>query len=86
MSDGMLYDGDKVVPGKILALWVELRKRVGIVELKKKNGMKFETRASTDLMDKLATGFTGEDIANGTLTIQDFAPGVRLPSDIQFEE
>lgn len=54
MSDGMVYDGDKVVPGKILALWVELRKRVGIVELKKKNGMKFETRASTDLMDKLA--------------------------------
>jgi hypothetical protein len=25
-----------------------------VVELKKKNGMKFETRASTDLMDKLA--------------------------------
>ena len=34
------------------------------------------------LLDKLATGFTGEDIANGSLTIQDFAPGVRLPSDI----
>jgi len=39
-------------------------------------------RRVNELLDKLATGFSGEDIANGSLTIQDFAPGVRLPSDI----
>ena len=32
------------------------------------------------LLDKLATGFTGEDIHNGSLTIDDFAPGVRRPA------
>jgi hypothetical protein len=56
MANGMVYDGQTghETPGKILQLWAEVRKRVGIVELKKKNGMKFETRASTDLMDKLS--------------------------------
>ena len=39
-------------------------------------------RRVNELLDKIAAGFSGEDIANGTLTIQDFAPGVRLASDI----
>lgn len=56
MSNGMIYDPStgQETPGKILQLWAAVRKQVGIVELKKKQGMKFETRASTDLMDKLA--------------------------------
>jgi hypothetical protein len=56
MSDGMIYDPEtgRHTPGKILQLWHLVRQQVGVVELKKKNGMKFETRASTDLMDKLA--------------------------------
>jgi hypothetical protein len=56
MSNGMLYDPvtGHEKPGAILKLWDAVRKQVGVVELKKKNGMKFETRASTDLMDKLS--------------------------------
>lgn len=56
MSDGMIYDPEtgKHTPGAILKAWAAVRASVGVVELKKKNGMKFETRASTDLTDKLA--------------------------------
>jgi hypothetical protein len=56
MSNGLIYDPQtgQSVPGKILQLWHLVRQQVGVIELKKKNGMKFETRASTDLMDKLA--------------------------------
>lgn len=56
MSNGMIYDPNtgRETPGAILQLWAKVRAAVGVVELKKKNGMKFETRASTDLMDKLA--------------------------------
>jgi hypothetical protein len=55
-KNGMLYDQTtgQEKPGAILRLWGELRSKVGVVELKKKNGMKFETRASTDLIDKLS--------------------------------
>jgi hypothetical protein len=56
MSDGMLYDvtngGTK--PGAILKLWAAVRAQVGVIEAKRKQGMKFDTRASTDLMDKLS--------------------------------
>ncbi len=56
MSDGMLYDTVKgeTRPGKILELWAKVRAQVGVVEAKRKQGMKFDTRASTDLMDKLS--------------------------------
>lgn len=40
-------------PGKILELWAALRKQVGNIELKQKPGMKFKTRAATDLYDKI---------------------------------
>lgn len=56
MSNGMIYDPASSLerPGAILKAWAAVRADVGVVELKKKNGMKFETRASTDLTDKLA--------------------------------
>jgi 3-dehydroquinate dehydratase len=53
-SDGMLTaaDGTKT-PGAILKLWLELRKRVGTVEAKTKQGVKFKVRAAEDLIDKV---------------------------------
>jgi hypothetical protein len=52
--NGMVRDADgNYKPGRILELWVQLRKRVGVVALKKKNGMKFETRAATDTYDQV---------------------------------
>lgn len=56
MSDGMIYDSASGYhkPGAILKLWDAVRKQVGVVEAKRKQGMKFDTRASTDLMDKLS--------------------------------
>ncbi len=56
MSDGMLYDPEtgRHTPGKILQLWAAVRAQVGVIEAKRKQGMKFDTRASTDLMDKLS--------------------------------
>ncbi len=52
---GMVYDAQtgQESPGKILALWAAVRKDVGIVEAKRKQGMKFDTRAATDLYDKV---------------------------------
>lgn len=53
--DGMIVLADGTSrPGAILKLWAQVRERVGVVEAKRKQGMKFDTRASTDLMDKLA--------------------------------
>lgn len=53
MANGMIFKDGEEKPGAILKAWAEVREAVGVVELKKKNGMKFETRASTDLIDKL---------------------------------
>lgn len=39
--------------GKILELWWQLRKKVGVVEAKKKDGVKFKVRSSEDLIDKV---------------------------------
>lgn len=44
---------DRLKPGKILELWWQLRKRVGIIEAKKKDGVKFKVRSSEDLIDKV---------------------------------
>lgn len=53
--NGMLRDpgNGELVPGKILALWLQLRKRVGNVALVQKQGMKFKTRAATETYDKV---------------------------------
>lgn len=52
--DGMILRADGTYgPGTILQKWASIRSAVGIVEAKRKPGMKFDTRASTDLMDKL---------------------------------
>lgn len=52
--NGMIYDEHGVSkPGRILQLWVDLRKAVGNIELKQKPGMKFKTRAATDTYDKI---------------------------------
>lgn len=55
-TNGLLYDSNTghETPGAILKLWAEVRRRVGVIEAKRKQGMKFDTRASTDLMDKLS--------------------------------
>lgn len=54
-TNGMVYDQatGKETPGAILKLWAQLRQKVGVVELKQKQGMKFKTRAATDLYDKV---------------------------------
>lgn len=49
MFDGMV-DGK---PGAVLRAVLELRKRVGIIDKKKKPGMRFETRSSEDLIDAM---------------------------------
>lgn len=53
--DGMILDattGTKK-PGRILELWNDLRKKVGTVEAKKKEGVKFKVRSAEDLIDKI---------------------------------
>lgn len=55
-TDGMLDIIDAVhgatsKPGVVLALWLQLRKKVGIVEAVQKKGMKFKTRSAEDLID-----------------------------------
>lgn len=52
--NGMLYgpNGEEK-PGAILGLWLELRKKVGVVEAKKKEGVKFKVRSAEDLIDKI---------------------------------
>lgn len=56
MSNGMIYNPQtfQETPGLILKAWAAVRAQVGVVEMKRKPGMKFDTRASTDLMDKLS--------------------------------
>jgi ERF superfamily len=52
--DGMIRQSDgSSKPGEILALWAELRKAVGTVEAKKKEGVKFKVRSAEDLIDKV---------------------------------
>lgn len=48
--DGLLPDG---TPGKILGLWLALRKRVGVLEAKKKDGVRFKVRDSNELVDQI---------------------------------
>jgi hypothetical protein len=52
--DGMIEqpDGRKTV-GAILGLWKQLRESVGVVEAKKKDGVKFKVRSAEDLIDKV---------------------------------
>lgn len=50
---GMIDGPDGRIPGKILALWLELRRSVGIVEAKAKQGVKFKVRSAEDLIDKI---------------------------------
>lgn len=54
-TDGMTTKHDDTgcheVPGVVLALWLQLRKKVGIVEAVQKKGMKFKTRSAEDLID-----------------------------------
>ena len=44
---------NKYNDGKILELWLELRKRVGVVQAKQKPGMKFATRSNDDVINKV---------------------------------
>lgn len=64
MSRGMIYDTTtgRETPGLILAKWYNLRQAVGNIELKQKTGMKFKTRASTDLYDKIRAAADTEGI------------------------
>jgi hypothetical protein len=55
-TDGLLDIIDAVhgatsKPGLVLGLWLQLRKRVGVVEAVQKKGMKFKTRSAEDLID-----------------------------------
>jgi len=50
--DGMV-DGQPRKPGAVLKAVLELRRRVGIIDKKKKPGMRFETRSSEDLIDAM---------------------------------
>lgn len=54
-TNGMLITtsdyGITEVPGKVLDLFLQLRKSVGIIEAVQKNGMKFKTRSAEDLID-----------------------------------
>lgn len=51
--NGMLHTAEGEKPGDILKLWLELRKAVGTVEAKKKDGVKFKVRSAEDLIDKI---------------------------------
>lgn len=43
----------QLVPGLILGLWLSLRKSTGVIEAKKKDGVKFKVRSAEDLIDKI---------------------------------
>lgn len=64
MSRGMIYDTvtGKETPGLILRKWFNIRQAVGNIELKQKTGMKFKTRASTDLYDKIRVAADTEQV------------------------
>lgn len=82
--NGMLHTTDGEKPGLILRLWLELRKSVGVVEAKKKDGVKFKVRSAEDLIDKIrakanelgiliypvAAGGKGHVVEDGTLAEQ----------------
>jgi ERF superfamily len=53
LFDGMIDDDGVCKPGAVLRAVLELRKRVGIIDKKKKPGMRFETRSSEDLIDAM---------------------------------
>lgn len=40
-------------PGLVLKLWKELREKVGVIEAKRKPGMKFDTRSADDTFNKI---------------------------------
>lgn len=56
--DGMIRTysqetGEVSKPGKVLELFLELRKRTGVIAAKKKDGVKFKVRSAEDLIDKI---------------------------------
>lgn len=56
--DGMItvrdaVNGDHKIPGRVLALMGELRKRVGPIEAKEKKGVRFKVRSAEDLEDAI---------------------------------
>lgn len=51
--NGMIYTADGEKPGRILQLWLELRRIVGTVVAKKKDGVKFKVRSAEDLIDQV---------------------------------
>lgn len=51
VTPGMKLDGSG--PGDIMAKWLELRKFVGVLKAKKKDGVKFKVRSNDELVDKI---------------------------------
>lgn len=52
-SVGFVLADGQWKPGAILKLWADLRSKVGVIEAKKKDGVKFKVRANEDLVDKV---------------------------------
>lgn len=93
--DGMIRRNGEYVPGAILGLWLELRKHVGVVAAKKKEGVKFKVRSAEDLIDKIrekanklgiliyparASG-KGHVVEDGTLAEQELVVQVQAVED-----
>lgn len=57
-DDGMV--GDK--PGAILAKWAKIRHDVGVISKEKKNGMKFATLSSENVIDKVRDAANDEGV------------------------
>lgn len=53
MTNGMITKDGILMPGMILALWLQLRKRVGLIKAIRKPGMKFDTRAADAVFDEV---------------------------------
>lgn len=54
LNQGFITDSDgNTKPGKVLGLFAQLRKAVGVIQAKQKPGMKFKTRANDDLINEL---------------------------------
>jgi hypothetical protein len=80
--NGLICVDGAYVPGKILGLWLELRKQVGVIQAKQKPGMRFKTRSNEEVLDKCRSvanelgiliyptdvnGSTGFPVEDGTL-------------------
>lgn len=52
---GVIYDAadGKAQPGRILGLILELRKKVGVLKAKEKEGVRFKVRSADELVDRL---------------------------------